>query len=137
MHIYISKTITSICSLVLSFVKNSIAIFYEILVRIQYGTYSSILYVINYYCPLWIPPVIKCEMCIRDRWIADLVCARYSLDRDLSRNSRNKMRAHITFRIGRYRSAPLVTKGYFLISLIFSQSHCQVNIPNNIPSVVQ
>ena len=44
-------------------------------------------------------------------WIADLVCARHSLDRDLSRNSRNKMRAHITCRMGRYRSAPLVTKG--------------------------
>ena len=34
-------------------------------------------------------------------WIAELVCARYSLDRDLSRNSRNKMMAHITCRIGR------------------------------------
>ena len=47
-------------------------------------------------------------------WIADLVCARHSLDRDLSHNSRNKMRAHITCRMGRYRSAPLVTKGYII-----------------------
>ncbi len=45
-------------------------------------------------------------------WIADLVCARHSLDRDLSHNSRNKMRAHITCRMGRYRSAPLVSKEY-------------------------
>lgn len=34
-------------------------------------------------------------------WIADLVCARHSLDLDPSRNSRNKMRAHIICRIGR------------------------------------
>ena len=51
-------------------------------------------------------------------WIADLVCARHSLDLDSSRNSRNKMRAHIICRIGRYRSAPLVTKrlAYMLLS---------------------
>lgn len=48
----------------------------------------------------------------RNVWIADLVCARHSLDRDLSRNSRNKLRAHITCRMGRYRSAPLVSKEY-------------------------
>jgi len=43
----------------------------------------------------------------------ELFCAYdySSLDRDLSRNSRNKMRAHITCRMGRYKSAPLVTKG--------------------------
>ena len=43
----------------------------------------------------------------------ELFCAYdySSLDRDWSRNSRNKMRAHITCRMGRYRSAPLVTKG--------------------------